>query len=118
MARVKTGVVTRRRHKSVLAQTKGYRMTKNRLYKVAQEALLHAGQYAFIGRKNRKRDFRRLWITRITAGLKATESELNYSRFINALKTKNITLDRKSLADLAATDLEAFKAVVKSAQAK
>lgn len=118
MARVKTGPVTRRRHKRVLAQTKGFRMTKNRLYKVAHEALLHAGQYAFIGRKLRKRDFRRLWITRISAGLQTSESELNYSRFMNALKQKNIALDRKSLADLAATDLEAFKEVVKTAQAK
>jgi large subunit ribosomal protein L20 len=118
MARVKTGVVTRRRHKRVLAQTKGYRMTKNRLYKVAHEALLHAGQYAFIGRKLRKRDFRRLWISRITAGLRNTETELNYSRFMNALKQKNILLDRKSLADLAATDLEAFQAVVKQAESK
>ena len=112
MSRVKTGVVTRRRHKRVLAQTKGFRMTKSRLYKVAHEALLHAGQYAFVGRKLRKRDFRRLWITRISAGLGTVESKLNYSRFIAGLKAKNIELDRKVLADLAATDIEAFKAVV------
>lgn len=118
MARVKTGVVTRRRHKSVLAQTKGFRMTKNRLYKVAQEALLHAGQYAFIGRKLRKRDFRRLWITRISAGLQSSDSELNYSRFINGLKAKQIELDRKSLADLAVTDIEAFKEIAKQVSAK
>jgi large subunit ribosomal protein L20 len=118
MSRVKTGIVTRRRHKSVLAQTKGFRMTKSRLYKVAHEALLHAGQYAFVGRKLRKRDFRRLWITRISAGLGTVESSLNYSRFIAGLKTKNIELDRKSLADIAATDLEAFKAVVKQVEAK
>lgn len=118
MARVKTGVVTRRRHKSVLAQTKGFRMTKNRLYKVANEALLHAGQYAFIGRKLRKRDFRRLWITRISAGLQTVESELNYSRFINGLKVKQIELDRKSLADLAVTDIEAFKEIAKQVSTK
>ena len=116
--RVKAGVVTRRRHKRVLAETKGYRMTKNRLYKVAHEALLHAGQYAFIGRKLRKRDFRSLWITRIGAGLQVAGSTLNYSRFIAGLKAKNIALDRKTLSEMAATDAEAFQAVVKAVETK
>lgn len=116
MPRVKAGAQRRRRHKKVLKSTKGYRMTKNRLYKVAHEAMLHAGQYAFIGRKLRKRDFRRLWITRITAGLTTIDTKLNYSRFINALKKNEVTLNRKMLAQLAATDLEAFSAVVKQVE--
>lgn len=116
MPRVTAGAQRRRRHKKVLQTTKGYRMTKNRLYKVAHEAMLHAGQYAFIGRKLRKRDMRRLWITRITAGLRTMEASVNYSRFVNALNSKNIGLNRKMLAHLAATDLEAFKAVVKQAE--
>lgn len=114
--RVKTGTTRRARHKKVLKLTKGYRMTKNRLYRVAHEAMMHAGQYAFIGRKNRKRDFRALWITRITSGLTAVNSELNYSRFINAMKKANIQLNRKMLAELAARDLESFKKVVEVAQ--
>ena len=115
MPRTKTGVVRRKGHKAVLARTKGFRMTKNRLYKVAKEADLHAGQYAFIGRKRRKRDFRRLWIIRISAAVKLVDEKLNYSRFIKALKDKKILLDRKVLADLAVRDERAFREVVKSA---
>ena len=116
MPRVKTGVVRRRGHKAVLARTKGFRMTKNRLYKVAKEADLHAGQYAYIGRKLRKRDMRSLWITRISAGLKQIDKGLNYSRFIKKLKDAKITLDRKILAELAAKDVETFAQVVKAVQ--
>jgi len=100
----------RQRHNKVLSRTKGFRMTKNRLYKVAHEADVHAGMYAYIGRKNRKRDFRGLWITRISAALMS--HSLSYSKFIASLKKSNIQLDRKILADLAATDPEAFSTVV------
>ena len=108
--RVKTGNIRRKRHKKVLKLTKGYRMTKSKLYKVANEAMLHAGQYAFIGRKLRKRNFRRLWIQRINAGLR--QHEIKYSRFINLAKKANVQLDRKTLSYLATEDTNAFKAVV------
>jgi large subunit ribosomal protein L20 len=113
MARVKSGAITSRRHKKVLSQTKGYRMTKNRLYKVAHEAYLHAGQYAYIGRKQKKRNFRRLWITRISAALSQLAEPIRYSLFVSKLKANNIKLDRKILAELAVEDPEAFAAVAK-----
>lgn len=112
MPRTKTGVTRRHRHQDVLALTKGFRGTNNRLYKRAHEALLHAGQYAYVGRKLRKRDMRTLWIVRINAALKAVDDTLNYSRFINGMKKANIGIDRKVLADLAVTDFNAFKTVV------
>ena len=93
-------------------------MTKNRLYKVAKETDLHAGQYAFIGRKRRKRDFRKLWIQRINAGLGQIEGAPNYSRFINHLKVKNIILDRKILSDLVVTDPQAFRKLVSFTNSK
>jgi large subunit ribosomal protein L20 len=111
MARVKTGTTRKQRHKQVLKRTKGFRMTKGRLYKVSKEADLHAGQYAFVGRKLRKRDMRRLWITRINAAL--TPYEISYSSFINGLKKAKIELNRKILAHLALTDPDTFKAIVK-----
>ncbi len=113
MPRAKTGVVRRRSHKKLLARTAGFRMTKNRLVKVATEADLHAGQYAFVGRKLRKRNFRTIWIVRISAAVKAVDPTLNYSRFIAGLKKANITLDRKMLSELAINDPKAFEAVVK-----
>ena len=100
----------RQRHNKVLARTKGYRMSKHRLYKVAREASLHAGQYAYAGRKNRKRDLRSLWIVRINAAL--SPLGISYSHFISRLKKANIALDRKILAELAVSDSDAFKAVV------
>lgn len=112
MPRTKTGVTRRRRHKSVLTKTKGFRGTYNRLIKRAKEALLHSYQYSYAGRKNRKRDFRKLWIMRINAGLQQLDEGYKYSRFIAALKDKNIQLDRKMLAELAVNHPEAFKAVV------
>lgn len=112
--RVKTGTVRRQAHKKVLRQTKGYRMTKRRLIKVAKEALLHAGTYAYAGRKNKKRDFRKLWITRISGALKDTG--LSYSKFIKALKDKNILLDRKSLAEIIQDDPETFQKIVREVQ--
>lgn len=114
--RVKTGFTRRHHHKKVLARTKGMRMTKNRLYKVAREADIHAGQYAYVGRKNRKRDMRRLWIIRINAALSTYADGLKYSRFVNMLKKSQIELDRKILADLAVTDPETFKLVVDKTQ--
>jgi len=102
-----------RKHRQTLKLARGYRMTKHRLYKVAQEAVLHAGQYAFAGRKLRRRDLRALWIVRINAALRAVGT--TYSRFIAALKTKNILLDRKILAELAVRQPEAFRAVVAAA---
>ena len=108
--RTKTGSTRRRRHKKVLKRTKGFWMTRGRLYKVSKEADLHAGQYAFIGRKRRKRDLRRLWITRINAAL--TAKNLSYSKFINGLKKAKIELDRKILADLAFSHPEVFKTIV------
>lgn len=108
--RVKTGTTRHRRHRQVLARTKGFRMTKGRLYKVSKEADLHAGQYAYAGRKNKKRDFRRLWIQRINAGL--TGQQINYSQFINSLKKADIELDRKILADLAVNHPDIFAEIV------
>ena len=108
--RVKTGKTRRQAHKKLLRQTKGYRMTKNRLYKVAKEASLHAGAYSYAGRKNKKRDFRALWITRISGALKNTG--LSYSRFIKAIKEKNILLDRKSLAEMIQDDPQSFQKIV------
>ena len=116
MARVKTGFKRRRRHKKIIKQAKGYRMTRGRLYKVSHEAVLHAGQYAFAGRKLRKRQFRRLWIQRINAAL--TSLGLSYSRFINLLKKAQITLNRKILADLAVNDPDTFKNIVDQAKKK
>lgn len=114
--RVKTGIVRRKSHKAVLARTKGFRMTKSRLYKVAKEADLHAGQYAFIGRRLKKRDLRSLWITRISAAVKMVDDTLNYSRFIKGLKDAKILLDRKVLADIAAKDIKTFGEIVKKAR--
>lgn len=112
MPRTKTGVTRRHRHKKVLGLTKGFRGANNRLYKRAHEAMLHSGQYAYVGRKLRKRDMRSLWIVRISAALKMVDEKLNYSRFINAMKKGNIGLDRKILADIAATDFNTFKTIV------
>lgn len=116
MPRTKTGTTRRHRHKKVLSSTKGYYGANSRLYKRAHEAMLHAGHYAYVGRKLRKRDFRALWILRIGAGLKQVDETLNYSRFINQLKKADVALDRKILADLAATDFETFSTVVKTVQ--
>jgi len=110
--RVKTGNVRKKRHKKVLDRTKGMRMSKGRLYKVSNEADLHAGQYAYEGRKLRKRDMRKLWIQRINAGLSQIEESPKYSRLINLLKIKNVLINRKILADLVVNDPTAFKAIV------
>lgn len=114
--RVKTGIIRRKKHKKVLKRTKGFRMTKGRLYKVSKEADLHAGQYAYNGRKLRKRRFRRLWIQRINAAL--SESGLKYSHFINLLPKAKIELNRKILADLAISDPEAFAQIIEKVKKK
>lgn len=110
MARIKRGIVSRRKHKKILAQTKGFRGTKSRLIKVAKEAALHKGEYAFHGRKLRKRDFRALWITRIGEAVK--QEGLSYSVFMNKMKKANVTLNRKILSDLVVNDPQAFKHIV------
>lgn len=111
--RVKTGVKRRRRHKKILKATKGYWGSKNRLYKSAHEAYLHAGEYAFAGRKLRKRDMRKLWILRINAGLKNIKNPLSYSKFINLLTKSKVGLNRKMLAELAVNDPKTFEQVIK-----
>jgi len=118
MPRVKTGTIRHNRHKKVLEANKGYRGTNSKLYKRAHEAYLHAGQYAYIGRKLRKRDMRKLWIMRINAGLKQISENFQYSRFIKALKDANISLNRKMLAEIAVADFSAFSQIVKKAGLK
>jgi len=116
MSRTKTSIIRHKRHKKVLDLTKGFRGTNNRLYKRAKEALLHSGQYAYIGRKLRKRDIRKLWITRITAGVKQIGESLNYSRFIKNLKTAKIELNRKMLSEIIVKDFDTFKEIVAKTQ--
>lgn len=113
--RVKRGVTSHAKHKKIMLANKGYRMTKRRLIRVAKEAYLHAGEYAFAGRKNRKRDFRRLWITRISESVK--QNDLSYSVFMNKLKSANIELDRKVLSDLILDHPDAFAAVIDKVKA-
>lgn len=110
MARVKRGVTSHRRHKKVLELTKGYRGGRSKNIREAKSSLLHAGEYAFAGRKLRKRDMRRLWITQL--GIAVKMEDLSYSKFIASLKAKNINLDRKILADLAVNHPEDFKKIV------
>ena len=110
--RVKRGTISRRKHNKLFNQTKGFTGTKNRLTRDAKEALLHAGQYAYHGRKLRKRDNRALWITRI--GEASKREGISYSVFINKLKNTNIDLDRKILNDLVQSDPETFKQIVSS----
>lgn len=117
MPRTKAGVTRRHRHKKVLSLTKGFRGTNNRLYKRAHEAMLHAGHYAYVGRRLRKRDMRKLWILRINAGVRQVDENLTYSTLINKLAKANVTINRKMLAELAATDFNAFKHIVESVRA-
>ena len=108
--RIKRGFVTHRKHKKLLRSVKGYRMTKHRLVKVAREAQLHAGQYAYAGRRKKKSNFRRLWISRISQAVK--QAGISYSKFIFNLKKANIKLDRKIIANLLIDDLDTFKALI------
>ena len=110
--RVKTGFTRRRHHKKVLARVSGSRLSRGKHFKAAHEADLHAGQYAFHGRKRRKRDLRRLWIIRLNAAVRLYGNDLKYSQFIKILKDKKVALDRKILAHLAVTDPDTFKAIL------
>lgn len=112
--RVKAGVVTRRKHKKILKLAEGYRGAASRRFKVANEAVMHALKYSYIHRREKKREFRKLWIARINA--LAREYGLTYSRFINGLKLANIDIDRKMLADLAVNDVKAFEELVNKAK--
>ena len=109
MARVKRGVTARRRHKKVLSRAKGYYGARSRVYRVAKQAVIKAGQYAYIGRKQKKRNFRSLWIVRINAA--ARQFDLSYSRMIDGLNKAGVAVDRKVLADLAVHDIKAFGAI-------
>ncbi|MBO0615259.1 MAG: ribosomal protein [Pseudomonadota bacterium] len=115
MARVKRGVTAHARHKKILKLAKGYYGARSRVYRVAHQAVIKAGQYAFRDRRQKKRQFRALWIVRINAG--ARLFGLSYSRMMNGLKKANISLDRKVLADLAVHDITAFGAVAEKAKA-
>jgi len=114
MPRVKRGVTARARHKKVLDLAKGYRGRRGNVYRVAKEAVMKAGQYAYRDRRTKKREFRALWITRINAAVR--EHGMNYSLFMNALKKAEIEIDRKVLADLCVLDKPAFAALVEKAK--
>jgi large subunit ribosomal protein L20 len=114
MPRVKRGVTARARHKKVLKQAKGYYGARSRVYRVAKQAVIKAGQYAYRDRRQRKRQFRSLWIVRINAA--ARECGLSYSRFMDWLKKASVEIDRKVLADIAVRDKEAFAELAKIAQ--
>ncbi|WOC33408.1 MULTISPECIES: 50S ribosomal protein L20 [Caproicibacterium] len=115
MARVKGALATRKRRKKILKLAKGYWGSKSRHFKMAKQAVMKSGNYAFAGRKARKRDFRRLWITRISAGCRA--NGISYSVFMNGLKKAGITLNRKMLSEIAISDEAAFKSLVEQAKA-
>ena len=115
MPRVKRGVQAHARHKKVLAEAKGYYGARSKVYRVAKQAVIKAGQYAYRDRRQKKRQFRALWIARINAG--ARDNGLSYSRMINGLNIANIEIDRKMLADLAMNDKPAFAALAEQAKA-
>ncbi|MBC5787749.1 MULTISPECIES: 50S ribosomal protein L20 [Clostridiaceae] len=115
MARVKRAMMTRKRRKKVLKLAKGYFGGKSKLFRTAKEAVMKSGQYAYIGRRQKKRDFRRLWITRISAGCKM--NGMNYSTFMNGLKKAGITLNRKMLSEIAINDPAAFTTLCEKAKA-
>ena len=115
MARIKRAMMTRKRRNKVLKCAKGYWGAKSKHFKMAKQAVMKSGNYAFVGRKLKKRDFRRLWITRISAATQA--NGMNYSTFMNGLKKAGIDINRKMLADLAVNDKPAFEALVATAKA-
>ena len=115
MARVKGAMMARKRRNKVLKAAKGYWGAKSKHFKMAKQAVMKSANYAFVGRKQKKRDFRRLWIARISAQAKG--NGINYSRFMNGLKKAGIDLNRKMLAELAVSDKEAFAALVETAKA-
>ncbi|MDD4026921.1 MAG: 50S ribosomal protein L20 [Candidatus Shapirobacteria bacterium] len=108
--RVKTGTVRRAAHKKILKAAKGFWMTRHKRFKVANEAVMHAGMYAFVGRRIRRRDIRQIWITRLNAALKPFE--IRYSAFIKMMKDKNVELNRKMLSEIAIKDNSTFKSIV------
>lgn len=110
--RIKTGTVRRQAHKKLLKRAKGYWMTRSKRYKVASEAVLHAGQYAYIGRRRRRRDIRKLWIVRINAALRPFD--ISYSTFIKKLKDNKVELNRKMLSEIAIKDPGTFKSIFES----
>ena len=114
MTRVKNGVTTKARHKKVLKEAKGYFGSKHRLYKTAKEQLMHSGQYAFRDRRQKKREFRKLWIVRINAACR--ENEISYSRFIEGLNKAGVEVNRKMLSEIAIADPKAFAELVKVAK--
>ena len=115
MARVKGAMMTRKRRHKILKLAKGYYGSKSRLFKTAKQAVMKSGQYAYVGRKQKKRNFRRLWITRISAGAKM--NGMNYSTFISGLKKADISLNRKMLSEIAIADPVAFTALVDKVKA-
>jgi large subunit ribosomal protein L20 len=115
MPRIKRGVMARARHKEILSKAKGYRGARSRVLRVAKQAVTKAGQYAYRDRRQRKRQFRALWIVRINAG--ARENGMSYSRLMNGLKRANIEIDRKVLADMAIFDKAAFTQLAEQAKA-
>ena len=114
MARVKNGAVTKARHKKVLKEASGYFGSKHRLYKSAKEQLMHAGVYSYRDRRQKKRDFRKLWIVRINAECRV--NDISYSRFIEGLNKAGVTINRKMLSEIAINDKEAFKKLVEIAK--
>ena len=114
MARVKTGYTTKQRHKKILKAAKGYFGSKHRLYKTAKEQLMHSGVYAFRDRRAKKRDFRKLWITRINAECRV--NNISYSKFINGLNKAGVIINRKMLSEMAINDKKAFANLVKLAK--
>ncbi len=110
MARVKTAKITRKKHKKVLKMAKGYYGAKSVRFRMAKQAVMKSGQYAYVGRRLKKRDFRRLWIARINAAARA--NGINYSTLINGMKKANININRKMLAEMAVNDPKAFSEVV------
>ena len=115
MARVKGALSTRKRHKKILKLAKGYRGAKSKLYRIDNQAVMKSLSYAYVGRKLKKRDFRSLWITRISAACKM--NDINYSRFMNGLKKANIEINRKMLSEIAISDPAAFTQLVETAKA-
>ena len=114
MARVKTAIITRKKHKKVLKRAKGYYGAKHYRFRMAKQAVMKSGMYAYVGRKDRKSNFRKLWIARINAA--ARQNGLTYSRLINGLKKANIVINRKMLAEIAVTDPKAFAEIANKAK--
>ena len=114
MARVKTALITRKKHKKILKRAKGYYGAKHYRFRIAKQAVMKSGKYAYAGRKDRKSNFRKLWIARINAA--ARQNGLTYSRLINGLKKANIVINRKMLAEIAVTDPKAFAEIANKAK--